>query len=326
MKRNSLTVLVGILLLAMFALLLFTFQVRQTEIALVTTFDKPSRPITEPGFNWKWPPPIQRVIKFDKRIQTLDQDKIEQTLTRDSFNLVVQVYLGWSITNPELFFSSFPSGKAADVQPALEDLIRTAKSQVIGQHPFSHFVSPNPKDLQFVEIEKQMLEAIQPVALKNYGVQVKFLGIKKLALPESVTQKVFERMTAERVREQEYLRSQGQRDATTIKSDADVERAKILAKANAEATEIKGQADAESAKSYAVFNQDPELANFFYKLKALEEVGRERTALFLDPRTPPFDLLTTNYWQRTSPSQSNGVTNLALPILEGKATALKDSQ
>src|SRR5947209_2387326 len=137
MKRNSLTVLVGVLLFIVFVLLLFTFQVRSTDIALVTTFDKPTRRIEEPGFKWMWPPPIQRVYKFDKRIQTFDNDKIDETLTADSFNLVVQVYVGWSITKPDLFFSSFPAGTVASAQPALESLVRDAKLAVISKHPFS---------------------------------------------------------------------------------------------------------------------------------------------------------------------------------------------
>src|SRR5688572_30000689 len=103
MKRNSLTILVGALLVLIFVLLLFTFQVRQTEIALVTTFDKPAaRYIDVPGFKWKWPPPIQKVYKFDKRIQSFDQDKVEETLTRDNYNLIVQVYVGWSISKPDV--------------------------------------------------------------------------------------------------------------------------------------------------------------------------------------------------------------------------------
>jgi membrane protease subunit HflC len=322
MKRNSLTIIVGILLLVIFGLLLFTFQVRQTEIALVTTFDKPSRFITEPGFALKWPPPIQRVIKFDKRVQTLDpQDKIEQTLTGDGFNLVVQVYLGWNIKQPDLFFSAFPSGSVTQAQPALEDLIGTAKSEVVGKHPFVHFVSTDPKELKFDAIEKEMLDKVQPVALNKYGIDVKFLGIKALRLPDSVTQKVFDRMAEERKKEQKRLESQGQADATKIKSEAEMERGKILAKADADALNIKGEADAEAAKFLAIEEQEPELAKFLYKLRALEQIGKEKTAYFLDPHTSPFDLLTTNFSQRASSRPFPSLaTNGAPPILEGKVT------
>src|SRR5438552_3009068 len=128
MKRNALTLLVGALLIAIFVLLLFSFQVRQTEVAVVTTFDRPTGFITQPGFHWKWPPPIQVVHKFDKRIQSFEEDKFEETLTKDSYNVLVRIYAGWSISKPDLFFSSFPSGVAAAAEPALEGLLRSAKN------------------------------------------------------------------------------------------------------------------------------------------------------------------------------------------------------
>ena len=64
MKRNSLTLVIGILLLIIFGLWLVVFQVRTTEVAVVTTFGKPTRPLTEPGAYFKWPRPIQRVWLF----------------------------------------------------------------------------------------------------------------------------------------------------------------------------------------------------------------------------------------------------------------------
>lgn len=325
MKRNSLTILVGALLIIIFVLLLFTFQVRQTEIALVTTFDKPSRYIEEPGFKWKWPPPIQKVYKFDKRIQSFEQDKIEETLTGDNFNLIVQVYVGWSISKPDIFFSSFREGTVVAAQPALEALIRSAKSAVIGKHPFSDFVSTDKTKLKFAQVEKEMLDQLRSSALSNYGIDVKFLGIKKLGLPESVTQKVFDRMIAERQREIDNLRSQGEAQAIIIRSAADAERDAIRAKADAEATAIKGQADAEAAKYYRIFEEERNLAILIMELRALEAVTKDRTTLILDERTRPFNLMTRPATNQTSGSLNTQATNNPINSvpggLETKATA-----
>ena len=49
MKRNTLTLVIGAVLILIFALLLFTFQVRKSEVAVVTTFGKPTRNVTAPG-------------------------------------------------------------------------------------------------------------------------------------------------------------------------------------------------------------------------------------------------------------------------------------
>lgn len=290
MKRNVLTLIVGVILAVIFVLLLFTFQVRQTEVAVVDTFDKHTRYIKdEPGLKWKWPRPIQKVYKFDQRIHTFE-GRFEQVSTRDNLPLLVMVYAGWTVGNPTNFFNGF-EGSAADAEPTLGTLIESAKNQVVGKHPFSHFVSTDEKELQFEQVEKEILESVRPTAANKYGIDVKFVGIKKLGLPESVTEKVFNRMQAERDREVQRLKAEGLADAMSIQSAADRDRDKILATASAKATGIRSEADAESAKWFDAFKEDPDLAIFFLSLKALEETLKEKTTLILDERTAPFNLL-----------------------------------
>src|SRR5207302_211566 len=109
-----------------------------------------------------------------------------------------------------------------------------AKHDVIGLHPFSDFVSSDPKQVKFAEIENEMLTKIRDAALTRYGIKVHFLGIKRLGLPESVTGKVFDRMTQERQREIDSIHAQGEREAIAIRSAADRDRNGILAKAQGE--------------------------------------------------------------------------------------------
>ena len=71
----------------------------------------------------------------------------------------------------------------------LEGLVRSAKSAVIGKHPLSDFVSTNEKELKFAEIENEILTIVQHSEAKNYGIEMEYLGIKKLGFPESVTRK-----------------------------------------------------------------------------------------------------------------------------------------
>jgi membrane protease subunit HflC len=136
-----------------------------------------------------------------------------------------------------------------------------------------------------------MLQHIKAEALQKYGIGIEFLGIKKLGLPESVTQKVFDRMTAERQREVDRLKAQGEAEAMRIKSAADRDRDKILAEADRKASDIRAQADAEAATSYKAFEQHPELAVFLLQLNALEASLKNRSTLILDEHTPPFNLL-----------------------------------
>jgi len=289
MKRNPITIAIGALLLLIFILLLFLFQVRTTELAVVTTFGRVSTQVG-PGAHFRWPWPIQSVHKFDQRIHTFES-KFEQVLTSDANNLLIMVYVGWQISDPAIFLTRF-NGDTRRAEESLEGLVRNAYSGVVGRHPFSHFISTDEKELKFVEIEREMQSRIEAdcQSLTN-GLNIAFLGIKRLGLPESVTKLVFERMESEREVLVSQIKGDGERQASEIKSRADFESAKLLAEADAQATKIQGEGEKLAARSFEVFKQEPDLAIFLLNLKALEQFLQNRTTLILDENTAPLDLL-----------------------------------
>src|SRR5258707_12483906 len=136
--KNPLTLAIGLILVAIFVVLLFAFQVRTTEVAVVTTFGKPTRPITDPGPYFKWPWPVQKVHKFDKRIHNFES-KFEQVLTSDGYHLLITVYVGWKIGEPQLFFPRF-SGSTTRAGVILEGPGRSASRGGDGDNPFHHIV------------------------------------------------------------------------------------------------------------------------------------------------------------------------------------------
>ena len=290
MKRNYLSVTVGILLLLIFAALLVSFQVRQTEVAVVTTFGKASTDAIKAGLHFKLPWPIQKVVKFDSRVQNFEE-KFEETPTQDGKNLLIMVYAGWRIIDPNTFLRSFPTGAAAAAESTLESLVRSSKNAVVGQHKFSDFVSTDAEKLKFTEIEEDILKKVKAEAIGKYGIEVAFLGIKRLGLPESASQRVFDRMREERMRLVQQYNGEGEAQAISIKTTADRDREEIISLAEKEAIRIRGEGDAEAAKSLAVFEQDPEFAVFLLRLEALEKTLKDRSTLIFDERTPPFDML-----------------------------------
>ncbi|HEY5909700.1 MAG TPA: protease modulator HflC [Verrucomicrobiae bacterium] len=291
MKRNPLIIAIGVLLILIVGLLLFVFQVRQSEVVLVTTFGKPTRDISEPGPHLKWPWPIQRVHRFDQRVQNFE-DKFTEGLTRDGFNLLASVYVGWKITDAKAFFPKFAgsSDPITEAERTLDRLLGNVKMAVIGNHVLPDFLAAGAEANKFVEIENEILTNVQAQVKAGYGLQVQFLGIKKLGLPEKVTQSVFDRMQSERKVLADRYQVEGDAEAIRIKSEADRRAAVVLASADAQATEIRGKGEAEAAKSLAVFQQNPELAMFIFRLNALENSLKERSTLIFDQRTPPFDL------------------------------------
>jgi len=160
--------------------------------------------------------------------------------------------------------------------------------------PNSHRLIPratSDNGTAFLAIESEILEAVQSqIRTNNLGLEIAFLGLKRLQLPESVSQSVFDRMTSERKVLADGFQYKGEAEAQRIRSDAERKAAELLANAEAQATQIKGKGEAEAAKSLAVFQQNPELASFIFRLNALENSLKERSILIFDQHTPPFDL------------------------------------
>ena len=291
MKRSSLIIVVGLLLVVIFAFWLCAFQVRTTEVAVVTTFGKPTRSLNAPGLYFKWPPPVQRVYKFDQRVQSSEfENKFRDDLTADGFTLLTSVYIGWRITDPGEFLQKFPGGIPA-VEQQLSTLVSTPKSAIIGKHPLSDLVSANPAASKFNAIEDEILGSVQSqLQTNNYGIAVEFLRFKKIGLPESTTEKVFGRMTEERNRLVSAVQNEGESQANIIRSDANLRASKILSAAQGAALKIQGEGQTEAAKYLGVFEKNPPLASFLFRLNALEDSLKDRSTLVFDQQTEPFTL------------------------------------
>jgi modulator of FtsH protease HflC len=289
MKKNPITLITGAVLVVLFLFMLFSYQVRETEVAVVTTFGRYSRSITDPGFRFRLPWPVEKVYKFDKRLQNFES-KYDQTITRDQINIVAQVFVGWRISDPRIFLERF-NGDTQEAQRTLEPVMRNAKSEVLGTHAFSDLVSTNTGALKFDQIEQEMLGRIQRQAEELYGMKIELVGIRRLGLPESITTSVFERMRAERQRLVAMYQTEGEREAKIIRANAEGQANEILAQARAEAIRVTGEAELKAQEYYAVFEQKPELAIFLLQLKALEEALKERSHLILDAQTSPLNLL-----------------------------------
>ncbi|HTI68748.1 MAG TPA: protease modulator HflC [Candidatus Limnocylindria bacterium] len=290
MKRNPITMITGVALLVIFIFLVFAFQVRFTQVAVVTRFGRYSRSETNSGLFFRLPPGVEKVYYFDKRLQNFER-KFEQTFTRDKRSPIVAIYVAWRIADPKMFLERFNSDDVLVAEQSLEGLVRGAQNAVIGRHDFSELVSPDPTQVKFDVIEREIQEEITKTALSNYGIAVDLVGIKQLGLPETLTAKVFDRMRAERERTVKKLIAEGNAEATKIYSQARLESETMFASAQREALKIRGEAEAKELKSYEVFNQEPELAQFFMGLRALELSLTNRSTLILDESTAPLNLL-----------------------------------
>jgi len=287
MKSIAITIFIATII-AVLGLYLVSFQVRETESALVTTFGRPSSEITEPGWYFKWPSPIQRVYKFDSRMRVFEAD-IGETTTKGAVPIIVNTYVVWKIAEPLAFFNAVETVREAESK--LLSQISDTQNKLIGRHSFSEFVNSDPAKIRFEEIQEEMLAELKQAVRDDYGIEIRTLGIKQLKISEDVSKDVFERMRAERNRKTEATIAQGNAEATKIKTDADSKKTELLAAAEARAKAIRGQGDAEAAKYYKMLDADPQLAMFLRDIEALKKTLEKRSTIVLSADTEPFKLL-----------------------------------
>jgi membrane protease subunit HflC len=287
MKNTASTVFI-VLLLVILGLYFISFQVRQTESALVTTFGKPTRQLTEPDWYFKWPPPVQRVYKFDSRARVLEAE-IGETTTKGAVPIIVNTYAVWRIAEPLKFFNAV--GTVMEAEKKLRSQISNTQNSVIGRHYFSEFVNSDPEKIRFAEIEAEMQADLKAAVRDDYGIAVEAVGIKQLKVSEDVSEDVFERMRAERKRKTEAIIAQGRAEAIRIRTDTDSKKAELLAAAEARAKAIRGSGDAEAAGFYKLLEEDPQLAMFLRDIEALQKILEERSTIVLSTDTEPFRLL-----------------------------------
>ena len=289
MKNIAIAIFIAFIVITL-SLYLVSFQVRDTQSCLVTTFGKPTRPLVEPGVHFKWPFPIQQVYRFDSRMRVF-APQVEETPTAGGEPIIVNTYVVWRIAKPLEFFNAVETVKKAEDE-LLRSRIRNTQNTVIGRHYFSEFVNSDESRIKFEEIEAEMLADLQKaVADANYGIEIKALGIKQLKVSEEVSKEVFERMKAERNRRAAAIISDGTVEANKIRTDTDRKSQELLAAAEARAKIKRGEGDAEAAKHYEKLEADPELAMLLRDLEALQKILEDRTTLVVPTDKKPFSLL-----------------------------------
>ena len=287
MKNIAITIFIALVVIVM-GLYLISFQVRETESALVTRFGKPVRTITEPKLCFKFPAPIERVHRFDSRLQVFQAD-LSETTTKGAIPIIVNTYVVWKIDEPLKFLNTVGTAKEAEAK--LYSQITDTQNRIIGQHSFGEFVNSDPAKINFKKIEGEMLADLETTLSDEYGIEIKTLGIKQLKVNKDVTAKVFERMKAARSLRTKATISEGQGEATKIRGDANFKKSVLLNTAEARALAIRGQGDAEAAKHYKMLEEDPELAMFLRNIESLVKMLKERTTLVIPTDFEPFKLL-----------------------------------
>jgi membrane protease subunit HflC len=270
-----------LILVAAAVLSMSTFIVHEREIAIKFKLGEIVEADYEPGIYFQIPI-INNVQKFDSRILTMDTPS-ERFLTAEKKNVIVNSFAKWRIADPKTFYTA----TAGDERQAIARMASIINNELKGQ-----IASKNMREVISGERASIMQEVTDNagVKIRDLGIELIDVRVKKVELPENVSNNVYRRMATERQTVAKEFRSRGEEQAKQIRASADRQREEILAEAYRESEEIRGLGDAISAKTYAdSYNQDREFYSFYRSMRAYEvSFGNNQDMILLSPESDFF--------------------------------------
>ena len=276
MSRN-----IGFILIALIALLVVLsasmFTVDQRQNALVFQLGEVVSVKTKPGLYFKLPL-VQNVRYFDTRILTLDSADPERFITSEKKNVLVDSFIKWRVIDARQFYVSV-GGDETRAQIRLNQTVNDGLRAEFGKRTINEVVSGRREEIMNIIRTKADGDA------RKIGVQVVDVRIKRVDLPESVSENVFRRMEAERKQVANELRSTGAAEAEKIKADADKQKDVIVAEAYRDAQRVKGEGDAKASAVYAgAYGKNAEFYAFYRSMQAYRESFKSKSdVMVLDP-------------------------------------------
>ena len=242
--------------------------------------------ITEPGLNFKLPPPFQNVSYIDKRLLTLDSMDTEPMLTAEKQRVVIDWYVRWRITDPQAYIRNVGLDENAGAMQ-LNRVVRNAVQEEINRRTVRELISTRRETLM-ADVKREVTEAVK--GDKPWGIDIVDVRITRADYVESITESVYRRMQAERQRVANELRSTGAAEGEQIRADADRQREVTVANAARDAEKVRGEGDAEATRIYGeAFGKDPQFAEFYRSLDAYKaSIGKKGDVLVIDPASSDF--------------------------------------
>lgn len=313
--------MIPVLVIALALMLMSLFVIPEGERGIVVRFGrvlKDNNDITriyEPGLHFKMPL-FDRVKQLDARIQTMD-GRADRFVTSEKKDVIIDSYVKWRIEDFGRYYLATGGGNSLTAEALLERKVTDVLRSEIGAREIKQIVSgPRnddvlPEDASSDEVNTEaarealeidgerdliisdVLRDTRESAMKDLGVRVVDFRMKKINLPDEISESIYRRMRAERESVARKHRSQGREKAEIIRAQAELEVATILAEADKTARVTRGEADAEAAKIYAnAYNKDPEFFSFLRSLRAYEKsFSSKNDILVLDPKSDFFQYM-----------------------------------
>ena len=258
--------------------------VDETEQIVILQFGKPVRTLKEPGLNWKLPAPLQTSYSFENRLLEYDVPP-EEILSRDKKSLIIDNYVRWRITDPLLFLQTVAAIPTAKTR--LDDIVYSELRQELGTHDMVEIITENR------ELIMEKVTTASNEETSKYGIEVIDVRIRRVDLPQENEASIYARMEAERKRQANKFRSEGEEEAQKIRAATDRDKTVILADAYKTSQQIRGEGEAKALDIYASsFSKDPAFYEFIRTLETYEKIIDKKTTLVLPGDSKLFKDLT----------------------------------
>ena len=278
--KKLLTILLPILAVVGFSSI---FIVDETQQVVILQLGKPVKTVIEPGLNVKLPFPFQEKITFDDRLLEYDSPP-EEILSKDKKSLIVDNYVRWKIVDPLQFLKTVQAIPTA--KSRMDDIVYSELRRELGTHDMVEIITENREEI--MDIVTRQSNA----ATLAYGISVVDVRIRRVDLPAENEESIYARMEAERKRQANKFRSEGEEEAQKIRAATDRDKTIILADAYKEAEKIRGEGDAKAVQIYArSYSADPKFYEFVRTLDTYKKVVDDKTTLVLPSGSKLFKLL-----------------------------------
>jgi membrane protease subunit HflC len=239
------------------------FTVDQTEQVLITQFGQPVRSITEPGLHAKIPF-VQSAITLDRRLLFYEVPS-EEVILADQRRLIVDSFTMFRIADMLRYYQAV-GGTEDGIRTRLNSVVSSSLRRVLGNEQLLNVLS-SARGRIMGQIRDQVNNE-----MRNFGVTIEDVRIRRADLPEENTQAILARMQSERQRVAAQARAEGAEASAKIRADAERDRTVLLADARATADKLRGQGEAQAIAIYAdAFQRDPHFFQVWRTLQAYRE-------------------------------------------------------
>ena len=268
-------VVIAPLLLILLVLSMSMFKIDQRQHAIMFEWGKVVKTDFTPGIHFKVPM-MNKVIKFEKRILTMDA-KPERFFTAEKKFVIVDYYVKWRITDVSKYYQAVTGNESRALQRMARIINDSLKSEVANRQ--LHDVIAGER----AEIMSVMQKRANEDA-SLFGVEIIDLRIKRVDLPEDNSNAIYKNMRAERLKEANDYRSKGAEAAERIRADADRQRTVIMANAYRDSEKLRGEGDAKASDIYAqAYNRNPDFFSLYRSLSAYKKSFSEGDVMVLEP-------------------------------------------